>query len=119
MATTTTTMPKTAKHVEMVEVRKADAQARLEYHQDRQAKAHRLRKQYGYLGTDDTVLAMHYLAVAFQAEPSLAKWAASKTIHGRKPTPVEMKEITVKWLANPCCHASRARVYRAVTEGAV
>lgn len=98
-----------SKSVEKVEA----AQARLEYHQHRQRQAQQWRQEFGYLGDDDTVYAMHFLAVAFRAEPSLAKWAASKTINGRKPSPVEMKEILVKWLCQPCCYASRARVYGA------
>lgn len=98
------------KSVERVEA----AQARLEYHQHRQAQAQQWRQKYGYAGDDDTVYALHFLAIAFQAEPSLAKWAASKQMKGgRKPSPVEMKEILVKWLCEPCCYASRAKVYGA------
>ena len=118
MSTTIKSTP-TARQIETREINKADAAARLEYLQERDQRAHSLRQEFGYLGTTDTVLAMHWLAVAFQAEPSLQKWAASKTVAGRKPTPVELKDITVKWLGNPCRYASRGRVYRALTGGAL
>ena len=112
------TLPKAVSHVEMVEVRKADAAIRLEYHQDRQRQAHALRKEFRYLGDDEMVFAMHWLAVAFQAVPSLAKWAATKTVDGRKPGPVQLKKLVFKWLLQPVCAASRGKVFGALT-GAV
>lgn len=111
-------MAKSPQQIQAIEVRKADAAARLEYHQDRQQRAHSLRQQ-GYLGDDETVLAMHWLDVAFRADPSLPRWAASKTCNGRKPSPAQLKELTVKWLANPACHASRSKVYQAVCGGSL
>lgn len=109
------TLPKAVSKVEMVEVRKADAAARLEYHQDRQRQAHALRKELGYLGDDETVFALHWLDVAFKAVPSLVKWAASKTVNGRKPSPVQLKRIVFNWLLQPACYASRGRVFDALT----
>lgn len=110
---------KSAEQVQAAEVRKADAAVRLEYHQHRQREANRLRAQYGYMGDDETVFAMHWLATAFRAEPSLAKWASQKTVHGRKPSPVELKRIVFDWLCQPVCAVSRGRVYEALTNGAL
>jgi hypothetical protein len=102
----------------MIEVRKADAAARLEYHQDRQLQAQTLRKEFGYLGDDETIFALHWLAVAFAAVPSLAKWAATKTVDGRKPGPVQLKRLVFKWLLQPVCAASRGKVFGALTGAA-
>jgi hypothetical protein len=108
---------KSAQQVEAIEVRKADAAARLEFLQDRQRQATSLRQDYGYLGDDETVLAMHWLDVAFTAVPSLAKWAATKSVGDRKPAPVQLKSMVFNWLHQPACHASRSRVYQALTGG--
>jgi hypothetical protein len=108
---------KSAQQIEAIQVRKADAAARLELLQDRQRQVNDLRQQHGYLGDDETVLAMHWLDVAFTAVPSLSKWAATKTVDGRKPAPVQLKSIVFNWLHQPACHASRSRVYQALTGG--
>jgi len=118
MPTTMLKPTKTVSHVEMIEVRKADAAARLEYHQDRQLQAQTLRKEFGYLGDDETIFAMHWLAVAFTAVPSLAKWAATKTVDGRKPGPVQLQKLAFKWLLQPVCAASRGKVFGALTGAA-
>ena len=108
---------KSAQQIEAIEVRKADAAARLEILQDRQNQAGSLRQEHGYLGDDETVLAMHWLDVAFTAVPSLTKWAATKSVSGRKPGPVQLKKLVFNWLHQPACHASRSRVYQALTGG--
>ena len=108
---------KSLQQVEAIEVRKADAAARLELLQIRQQQANSLRQEHGYLGTDDTVLAMHWLDTAFAAVPSLSKWAATKSVGGRKPSPVQLQKLVFNWLHQPACHASRGRVYQALTGG--
>lgn len=108
---------KSAQQIEAIEVRKADAAARLEMLQDRQLQVNDLRQQHGYIGDDETVLAMHWLDVAFTAVPSLAKWAATKSVGDRRPSPVQTKTIVFNWLHQPACYASRSRVYQALTGG--
>lgn len=85
--------------------------------QQHQARIQSLRQQYGYLGSDDTVDALHWLALAFQAVPSLAKWAASKTVDGRKPGPVALKKLVMDWLCQDVNSKARGEVYTRISEG--
>jgi len=95
---------------------KEEAAVRLEYHQARQRQANDLRKQ-GYMGDDDTVLAMAWITTAVSAVPSLAKWADAQRIHGRKPGPVMLKEMICRWINQPCNGKTRGLVYDAVMKG--
>lgn len=110
------TMTKATAKVEAALKNKADADARLEYHQERQKQAHSLR-QLGYSGDDETVLARRWLDIAFTASPSLGKWAAGKVINGKKPTPVELKSIVFNWISQPVNRATRAAIYSMIMEG--
>jgi hypothetical protein len=109
---------KTVAAIEAALKNKADADARLEIHQDRQRQAHALR-QLGLLGDDETVLARRWLDIAFGAAPSLARWAGSKLIDGRKPSAVQLKELLVQWLCQPVNAKTRGEVYTAMLERSV
>ena len=84
---------------------------RTKMHQQRQAQCQSLRAEFGYMGDDDTVEAMHWLAKAFDAVPSLGKWAATKTVNGRKPGPVGLKRVVMGWLCEPVNAKARGLVY--------
>lgn len=117
-----TTLSKPSEKVALVSRPKMAVNGIVEYEhrcrmlKNEQERCQALRKQYGYLGDDATVDALHWLALAFQAVPSLAKWAATKTWRGRKPSPVEMKRITMDWIHQPCCWKTRELVYARLTQ---
>ena len=84
---------------------------RTKMHQQRQAQCQSLRAEFGYMGDDDTVQAMHWLARVFAIVPSLGKWASTKTVNGRKPGPVVLKRVVMDWLCEPVNAKTRGDVY--------